>query len=48
MLFKINMKLYVAETGIDLAEDVTDDRAENHERRDNNDSNQNKNQRVFN
>ena len=40
-------KLHGAEAGIDLAEDVTDDRAEDHKSRDNNDGNQNKNQRIF-
>jgi hypothetical protein len=40
-------QLHSVEAGIDLAEDITDDRAEDHESRDNNDSNQNKNQRIF-
>ena len=43
----LKIKLHSVEAGVDLAEDVTDDRAEDHESRDNNDSNQNKNQRIF-
>ena len=41
-------KLHGVEAGIDLAEDVTDNRAEDHKSRDNNNGNQNKNQRIFN
>ena len=41
-------KLHGAEAGVDRAEDVTDDRAEDHKSRDNNNGNQNKNQRIFN
>ena len=41
-------KLHGTEAGVNLAEDVTDDWAEDHKSRNNNDSYQNKNQRVFN
>ena len=40
-------KLHATEAGVDLAEDVTDDRAEDHERSNNNDSYQNEDQRIF-
>ena len=41
-------KLYAGQAGVDFAEDVTDDWAENHQSRNNNDSYQNKNQSIFN
>ena len=43
----VSGNLYRHQAGIKLAEDITDDRAEDHERRDNNNGNQNKNQRIF-
>jgi len=39
--------LHAVEAVVDGAERVADDRAEDHEGRDNNDGNQNKNQRIF-
>ena len=40
--------LEAGQAGVDIAEDVTDDRAKNHQSRNNNDSYQNKNQRILN
>ena len=40
-------KLHVIEAGIDLAEDATDDRAKDHESRDDNDGDQNEDESVF-
>ncbi len=42
------LKLHGAEAGVDRAEHIANDRAEDHEGRDNNDGNQNKNQRILN
>ena len=40
--------LEAGQAGVDVAEDITDDWAKNHQSRNNNDSYQNKNQRVLN
>jgi len=42
------VELQTTKAGVDGVEDVTDHGSEDHERSDNNDSNQNKNQRIFN
>ena len=47
-LLESTLNLHSAEAGVDFAEHVADDRAEDHESRDNNDGNQNKNQRILN
>ena len=40
-------ELHAAKAGVDFAEHSADDRAKNHQRRDNNNGNQNKNQCIF-
>ena len=47
-ILNYDLRLEAGQAGVDITEDVTDDWAENHQSRNNNDSYQNKNQRVLN
>jgi len=48
LLFWLKSELHRVEAGIDLAEDVADDRSEDHESRDDDDGDQDEDESVFN